>query len=754
MRREKAAAKRLPGQLGRFVSSKVSLRFLGSYLLMLIIPIVIFLLVLSNSYLAKMERQVEDDNLRLTRTIGSNILSAMEGMRNIAHQISKSPDLTTYHLTDSPLNASKGINQLANYIYGQSLIDDIALVCDKSDYVYTARYAPKKVEFLKSIDAEGLPANALYEKFFTSAGSFLAVNRKVDDVWSRQQVYILQEDSSSSANRRAVLIFISQSRLNATLAVSGASTALYDAGGRVVASNGGSGSSLGPSAASVLASVPAASGVYASDHDSQRFITVFRQNQLNISLVVSSSREAAMGDVSALKNRTFLILALVFLAGIVMIIFDMKMLYLPIYRLKQTAETALSSCEKDNDEFRVLDRALVRFEAEKRSLSEKLETSRDLMRQRTILALLQGSAGRQGQLEQTEKDSGILFPHDSFCAVLVLPAEAENRLALILKGLESVTEGPVVIAGAPVGEGCLGLILNFDGGYESCLSDYVRHLADGISEKLGQRVTAGVGGVCRRRIDIGRSHIEARTALDYRLIYGTGRVIFWADAGQAAEAMAVVPYDLMKRLEVLLLDGNIEAASAITDQAIDGIKQGGMPLGAARCFAYDMINTLLKVIHISGTSVAGNELRNMVLAEFETLDQLAVSIKGTADRLCGVIVANKTRYNAGLLGSIRRYIDENCMDYNFTVKLLAAEFGMSESNISHYYKNATGQNISDTINDMRIAKAKELLTGSSLSIREIVEAVGYSDVSSFTRKFRLTIGVSPGIYRSTYSEKA
>jgi len=753
MRRVRPAAKPLLSRIGQFASSKVSLRFIGSYLLMLIIPLVIFLYLLSNSYLSRMERQVETDNLQLTRTIGTNIVGALEGMRKIAHQISKSPDLSTYHLTESPLHASAGISQLANYIYGQSMIDDIVLVCDKSDYVYTAKYAPKKMEFLQSIDAGGLPDGELYERFFTAAGSFLSVNRKVDGIWSKHQVYILQDESSSSANRRAVLIFIPQNRFNAMLTVSSASAAVFGMTGRVIASSGSGEGLTDSQSGAVLASVPAASGVYASAYDSERFITIFRQNQLQLTLVVSASRRATLGDLSALKNRTFFILALVFLAGIIMIIFDMRMLYLPIYRLKQSVASTGVLCERENDEFKVLDRALMHFEAEQRSLSEQLASSRDLMRQKTILSLLQGSSSRQGQLEQSERDSGILFSHDSFCAVLMLPVD-NKHLASILQGLEAMTESPVVIAGALVNQDeCLGLILNFDCSYESCLNDYVCHLTDSVAAKLGCRVTAGVGGVCRRRIDIGRSHIEARAALDYRLIYGVGRVIFWDDVGHAPNSATTAPYELMKRLEVLLLDGNIEAVSTIIDQAIAQIKQGSMPLGSARCFAYDMINTILKVILISGTSADGDELRNMVMAEFETLDELAVAIKSTADRLCGVIVANKTRYNEGLLGNIRRYISENYLDYNFTVKLLAAEFGMSESNISHYYKNASGQNISDTINEMRIAKAKELLTGTSLPIREIVETIGYSDVSSFTRKFRLTVGVSPGVYRNTHTEK-
>lgn len=741
------------GQLRNFGASPVSLRFLGSYLLILIIPIVIFVFVLGNLFLARMERQAEHDNLLLTNTIGATITNAMESMRNIAHQISNSPALTTYHLTDSPLNASEGISQLANYTYGQHLIDDIALVCDKSPYVYTSRYAPKRTDFLSGITSGSLTGDMLYERFFTDAGALIPVNRNVDGIWTRQLMAILQEESSSSANRRAVLIFLSQARLDSILAVSDATVALYDSRNNPVADHG-SGIVLPADAVASLVAAHPNGGIVPSD-DEGIFVTAFRSRQLGVSLVMTKPRDATMGDVEAIKNRAFLILAAVFAAGLILIAYDMKTLYMPIYRLKQFAESAMGAGGRGNDEYEVLDRALNHFMIENHSMSARLETSRDLMRDKYVLSLLQGSSSRQGQLEQAERDSGIRFPYDSFCAMLILPAAATGRIGLILKGFESITEGPVILAGAPVNEGeTMGLILNFDGSYECSLREYIRHLADSVAEQLGCRVTAGVGGICLRRTDIGRSHIEARTALDYRLIYGVGRVIFLSEIEQADESKAAAPYELMKRLEVALLDGNVEAASALTDQAIASLKQGGVSLGSARCFAYDMINTILRVIRISGTAVASDVLRKSVLADFETIDELAAAIKGTTDRLCGVIQANKARYSEGLLGNIRRYVDDNYLDYSFTVKRLAAEFGMSESNISHYYKNATGHNISDYINDLRIGKAKELLTGTDLSVREIVDRIGYSDVSSFTRKFRLTIGVSPGSYRNTYMGKA
>ena len=78
---------------------------------------------------------------------------------------------------------------------------------------------------------------------------------------------------------------------------------------------------------------------------------------------------------------------------------------------------------------------------------------------------------------------------------------------------------------------------------------------------------------------------------------------------------------------------------------------------------------------------------------------------------------------------------------------MAEYFDMSASNLRHYFQKQTGQNISDYVNQLRINKAKELLKTSDYYVKEIVSKVGYCDDSSFIRKFKQVVGITPGKYR-------
>ena len=54
---------------------------------------------------------------------------------------------------------------------------------------------------------------------------------------------------------------------------------------------------------------------------------------------------------------------------------------------------------------------------------------------------------------------------------------------------------------------------------------------------------------------------------------------------------------------------------------------------------------------------------------------------------------------------------------------------------------------------LRMARAKDLLESSFLSVKEIAYQVGLNDESHFVRDFKATYGYSPALYRSNFKNK-
>ncbi len=54
---------------------------------------------------------------------------------------------------------------------------------------------------------------------------------------------------------------------------------------------------------------------------------------------------------------------------------------------------------------------------------------------------------------------------------------------------------------------------------------------------------------------------------------------------------------------------------------------------------------------------------------------------------------------------------------------------------------------SDYLKNIRLEKAKELLVKSDLNLSEISQAIGYSDISYFSRIFKKEFQMTPSKYR-------
>ncbi|MDF2669714.1 MAG: hypothetical protein K0R67_2020 [Paenibacillus sp.] len=95
---------------------------------------------------------------------------------------------------------------------------------------------------------------------------------------------------------------------------------------------------------------------------------------------------------------------------------------------------------------------------------------------------------------------------------------------------------------------------------------------------------------------------------------------------------------------------------------------------------------------------------------------------------------------------LQEYVQHHYND-DISLDLVADKLNLSSGYVSKYYKEKTGVNFSDFLNEFRIQKAKGLLQQSDYRIQEIAAQVGYLNVNSFIRMFRKVTGIPPGEYR-------
>ena len=99
-----------------------------------------------------------------------------------------------------------------------------------------------------------------------------------------------------------------------------------------------------------------------------------------------------------------------------------------------------------------------------------------------------------------------------------------------------------------------------------------------------------------------------------------------------------------------------------------------------------------------------------------------------------------------------KYIYDHYASPDISLEEIASENDISISYVSKLVKEETGESFSNILQNLRMEKFKELLLTTDQPIKELVQEVGYYDVSNFTRKFRKENNIMPGEYRKKFKQ--
>lgn len=95
---------------------------------------------------------------------------------------------------------------------------------------------------------------------------------------------------------------------------------------------------------------------------------------------------------------------------------------------------------------------------------------------------------------------------------------------------------------------------------------------------------------------------------------------------------------------------------------------------------------------------------------------------------------------------LKEYVENNYI-YDISMQEAAEEMGYSDAYFSKLFKQYFNQNFTAYLTEYRIKKAKELLSNTNNSIKDISRMVGYTDPNYFAKIFKRIVGEIPSKFR-------
>jgi len=734
--------------------SRTFYRYILSYALVLILPVAL-LFLLSYSFLAdRFSQEIADSNSRLLTQVQESLDSQMEQLINISYIIQNNAVVNLRTIEGDVVAARKAVDTLAVLNSVSTLTESLITYRSGTDYCLTpsSRIRPEKL-FTEQL----VYANHSTEDFYTT------VDRKENIVvWPADTVrqyggqeteYITLFVSVSGGGRTPKLrtaFLIPTERIRRRVAGItegyGGTVQIADEEGRLI---------LGAGPVTREEYLQAAEG---ENHGQLRL-----QGE---KYLLSTAKSPVVGwtytvmiparVIEAPMHRTqrlmiLLLIAVTILGGIAVYFFSNRH-YKP---LKQLTEKALSShvppAAGAADEMRQVEAVLDALAQESRSSRQALEESRGVLFQNSLYRLLAGEY-TPGLKENLSRYGLTLSDTDRYRAAVLeceksLPPDWERETESFIGSLSFGCPGAVLCTALP-GEGDLAVLFpgagEHDGTEESLYS-----LKDHLEKTCGGPVSAGLSLPCAAG-RIGDAYSQAVRALQFRLIRGSGSLVVYSPDLDAASSLQDYPREEMEQLQWHLLQKDAENVSRSLHRILDTLQNGSLSFNLVRMVCFDAVNMVVRTLYSGRDGQGRPPVRPEVLEQlisFDTVPELIGLLEQFVDETCASMQAIRPDDSDDRIRDMKNDIEENCFDEAFSLQAMADRFSLTPSNLSHYFKNSTGQGVLEYVQAIRKKEACRLLAETDEPVQIVGARVGMPNVSSFIRFFKQQTGTTPGQYR-------
>lgn len=285
--------------------------------------------------------------------------------------------------------------------------------------------------------------------------------------------------------------------------------------------------------------------------------------------------------------------------------------------------------------------------------------------------------------------------------------------------------------------------------FAAALEALFHRISDQIRERYVIAPMIGVGEIYDDLFDVHYSFQEAKQAVtDSQAAGGDEPAVVWYAHMKKRHTGYYYPTEVEIRLMNVVKAGNAAELEHILQHLHhENFVVRSLSTVTKQHLLADLQATERKLKDELGRQLPDETAEHGPILAFAGLDQDLHDVFLPFLQLCRSIERNKKSRNTRLMDKIVGYIDEHFQDANLSLYAIASHFNLSESYLSQFFKEQSGETFSSYLEKLRISLACRLIAEDTLSIDSIAAQAGYNSTHSFRRAFKRTMGVSPSSYK-------
>lgn len=758
------------------MKSKVYIKYIISYLIVLIIPVILLSFLIYGKFVKIMTEEVTNNTSRMLYQIRDVVDVRIQEIVDISALVSTNNRITPiisnefYLQENSYPEVYNAIMELKNYKISNSLIDSIFIFFKNKDIIVsdTSKYTFKHI-FSEVYSFEDISYKELYDKL-NSLGSTMIIPSKVVNNYSRQfnVVSYLRPLPINNYNTSAVLMITLKDSMFKQLIKNvlneyNSSVFILDGNNKILSSTTVEGIGLSEDQIKKYLAVMDEKTLYNYiTNDGDRIINCVKSKSTGWSYVAVIPSVQILAKVNYIKRLSVIIIVVALLLSAVLAFSFSRGNY---SKIRKITDAILSSRTHNfgksyKNEWELINQSIYDFIDENDSLQKKLSDQMPVLRNNFYMRLLEGDFSDMDAVNSMMEFLRLKMEHGHYAAFLISideyrsfsgrhkePEQGVIRVAL-LNAFEEICAGLGKGYAVEIDRSKLAVIVGIDNAenVEEQLKTAGNGVVAFVNKNFDFTVTAGLSNIHPGMPSICEAYREAANAVDFRMIIGNNTVISYEDIKDRDRKGYY--YSFRQEAQVLnyLRAGDYGHIKELLDEIVASVRKEAVSLEAVKCIYLEIINTALKSSKELGIDNAVIEDNLPSLVNMETLNGVCGEVSKFYLRICEHINKLRSSKNS-LLRKVTEYIENNFYNKSLSVELLADEFSVSPSYLSRYFKEQTNLNFTDYVHGVRLAKAKELLTCSEFTVADIADKVGYNSIHNFTRVFKRYEDITPTDFR-------
>jgi len=396
--------------------------------------------------------------------------------------------------------------------------------------------------------------------------------------------------------------------------------------------------------------------------------------------------------------------------------------YRPIESIVRMTHSGLNISEPDipaQNEYEYIGGLIKQMVAQSGRLTDQLAREKEMVLRQSATLIFNGIILTHPQIKERMDFSDVSLDTDYF-AVAAVSANTPEQIETVKAG----TKGLLCYEAASDAGSTFFVMFGVSG------NDLDGAERSAIAKKLtnGEPMSAGISGVYDDLEKIVRARMEAEQALK----------------NSSGSKTPVICRNVQRELAGKLSDLFVQAVSAKnSEQALSLLEQ-------LQSLAADSSEDLLE--HARQTVFSAMVALSQEDPECEIcLDEMHArpdggdsgweGLKKLVEKACSGNDRNE------IVASALAYIRDHFTDNALSLDAVAGHCGVTPAYLSRLFKRRMGVGYIDYVTELRMNEARNLLVATSLPVSDIAERVGYLNVSSFRKKFKLVTGMSLSEYR-------